>query len=155
MVIKGILLRLSQILLAAIGVYFVLISGTFVMRGEFDDATYFGFYAFGSWFLWVVVSLLIWRSPIELVREVAIVVYPLGAILSLVLSVYFGYEMRELIAERELVPQREIWTFVLAGILIAMVMVIRCFDIQWLRSSEELKPAVARPDLDEEYGDLH
>jgi NADH:ubiquinone oxidoreductase subunit 6 (subunit J) len=125
------------------------------MRGEFEDARYFGLFAFGFWFLWGVASIVIWRSPIELVREVAIVVYPLGAILSLVLSVYFGYEMRDLIAERELVPQREIWTFVLGGILIAVVMVIRCFDIQWLRSSEELKPEVARPDLDEDYGKLH
>lgn len=155
MVIKGILLRLSQILLAALGVYFILTAGTFVMKGRFDDALYFGYFAVGYWFLWGLVSVFIIRSPVELVREVAIVVYPLGAILSLVMAVYFGYAMEGLLEKRELPAEREIWTFILAGVLIAVVMVIRCFDIQWLRSVEELKPAVARPDLDEEYGELH
>ena len=155
MVIKGILLRLSQILLAAVGVYFLLISGTFLMKGELLSARTYLFYALGWWFFWAISSILVWRSPIELVREVAIVVYPLGAILSIGLSVFFGFRMRAMVIEQGLPEQREIWTFILAGVLIAIVMVVRCFDIQWLRSVEELKPAQARPDLDEEYGQLH
>jgi hypothetical protein len=154
MVIKGILLRLSQIVLAALGLYFVLFAGTFLMKGEMAEATRFAYFAGAYWFAWGVVSIIIWRSPVELVREVAIVVYPLGALISLALAVYFGFEIERMIMEMQLRPEREIWSFILGGVLIAIVMIIRCFDIQWLRSIEELKPPVARPDLDEEYGPL-
>lgn len=125
------------------------------MKGELLSARTYLFYALGLWFFWAVSSVLVWRSTVELVREVAIVVYPLGAILSIGLSVFFGFRMRAMVIEQGLPEQREIWTFILAGVLIAIVMVVRCFDIQWLRSVEELKPAQARPDLDEEYGQLH
>ncbi|MFP4541718.1 MAG: hypothetical protein ACLFR7_08805 [Opitutales bacterium] len=150
MVIKAVLLRLSQILFASIAIYLLLIAGTFFLQVRFEDAIQFASYSGGVALLWAIATFFIWRSPAELVREVAIVVYPGGALASLALAVAMGYWMESMLVD----PEREIWTLIMAGVMIAIVMIIRCFDIQWLRSAEELQPPRRRPDLDDEYGPL-
>lgn len=151
MVFKGILLRLCQIVSAAVAIYFLILAGTLAFQSQMDAAYRFAVISGGVWIVWAILSLFVMRSTVELVREVAIVVYPVGALLSLVLSVVFGYWMESMLVKE---PEREIWTFILAGVLIAIVMIIKCFDIQWLRTADEVRPNHAGVDLDDEYGPM-
>ena len=150
MVFKGILLRLSQIVSAAVAINLLLLAGTMVFKNRLDEALDFALYSGGAWIFWAILSLFVMRSTMELVREVAIVVYPGGALLSLAVSVFSGYYAESLIEN----PERQIWTFICAGVLIAIVMIIKCFDIQWLRMAEEVRPTKGGPNLDDEYGPM-
>jgi ABC-type uncharacterized transport system permease subunit len=150
MVFKGILLRLSQIVSAAAAINLLLLGGTMLFKARLDEAVNFALMSGGAWILWAVLSLFVLRSTVELVREVAIVVYPGGALLSLALSVFCGYYAESLIEN----PEREIWTFISAGVLIGITMIIKCFDIQWLRTAEEVRPTRPGPNLDDEYGPM-
>jgi len=150
MVIKGIILRLSQILSATAAINLLLVGGTLVFKARNEEAMTYALYSGGMWIVWAILSFFVMRSTMELVREVAIVVYPVGALLSLALSVFTGYTVEAMIEN----PEREIWTFILAGVLVAIVMIIKCFDIQWLRMAEEVRPTRAGPNLDDEYGPM-
>lgn len=150
MVLKDILLRLSQIVAASSAIYLLLIAGTLFFQVRLEEMSTFLIYSGLVWIVWAVLTFFIVRSSAEFVREVAIVVYPGGALISLILSVISGYYMESMLQD----PQREIWTFILAGVLIAIVLIIKCFDIQWMRSADDLMHKNPGPNLDDEYGPM-
>lgn len=154
MIFKGILLRTTQIVSAATGLFLLLMAGTFFLQGEidlFNSGVRYLAWSGGFWFLWAILTFLVRRSPIELVREVAIVVYPFSALISLALCVYLGFKVEEMLTN----PKHEMWTLIAAGVMIAVVMIVKCLDIQWLRTAEEIRPPRGNSsDLDDEYGPL-
>jgi hypothetical protein len=153
MVVKSIILRLLQILAGSFGLYFALMAGTFLLQMQMGLAQHYGLYSLVLWIVWAVLTFTIKRVDVELVREAAIVVYPTGALVALAGAVMLAFRLEAMVET----PERQRWTIILAGVLIAIVMIIRCLDIPWLRNAEDLTSLKSRAEESnrEKYGDLH
>lgn len=67
--------------------------------------------------------------------EVARILYPTGAALSLMISLLFMLWLDEMIPGEG----REHYVMIFVGLGIAIFLLIRCFDIRWLRSEDEIQ----------------
>lgn len=86
--------------------------------------------------LWLVINwFLIKKLDPELSMESARLVFPAGIILSLVLSFLLSMYLKDLIPGDEGI-QHFILPFVGCGISIYLV--VRCFDVKWLRPEQEV-----------------
>lgn len=131
----SIVLRLAQLVCAAFGLYTVLMAGTFLLQYQQELAINFGVVSLVTWIIWSVISMIVSRRNQEIIREVALIVYPGGALLSLALGVYCGYWMEGLLTY----PDRQMWTIILASVMFALVMIIRCLDIPWMRTRQDVE----------------
>ena len=136
MIVRSFILRLSQIVAASATIYLLVMVATLVLQEQFEEAIPLGFLALGAAAWWIVSFFVIARLEDELVREVARILYPLGALVSFGLSIVLGLQLFNMVA----VPVAQQWSVILAGVLIVAVLFVRMFDIRWLRSAEELRP---------------
>lgn len=153
MVVKSIIFRLLQILAGAFGLFFLLMAGTFLLQMQMSLAQQYGIFALILWIVWGGLTFTVRRIDVELVREAAIVIYPAGALISLAGGVILAFRLESMVTD----PERQRWTIILAAVLIAIVMIIRCLDIPWLRNAADLKSLRSHSEdhLKNEYGDLH
>lgn len=110
-------------------------AATFLLQTQFDLVIAFGIASAAAWMVWGVLSFLLRRYDAETVREVALAVYPLSALIALTLGVILGFWLEELLLQ----VRHQNWTLIAAGALLAVVMIIRCLDIRWMRSAEDLR----------------
>lgn len=140
MFIRSFILRLSQILAASLAVYCSLSSITLWLQGLPRLSTGYAL-ASGAAVLWVLISHFIIRKvDVELVLEVARILYPVGAILTVTLSILLAFELNallELAEGRE--TELEFLVLILAGVMIAIFLCVRMLDIRFMRSAEEIR----------------
>ncbi|MGC9451097.1 MAG: hypothetical protein ACP5I4_06570 [Oceanipulchritudo sp.] len=132
---RSFILRLSLILSATAVVCFLLMAITLGIQAERELMGFCGM-IFGILLVWVLINWYIVRkTDPELSVEVARLVLPSGAVLSIGLSILLSMYLDEMIPGAE-GKQHMILPFV--GIGIAFFLVVRCFDIKWLRGEEEI-----------------
>ena len=134
MILKSILLRIAQIQSAAIGLYLFLMGGTFLFESNNSLASKFVLSGIILWIIWAILSFVVSRVDQELCREAATAVYPSSALIALAIAVFMGSWLEDLVT----LANRQMWPLILAGVLIAIVMIIKCMDIQWLRDAQEI-----------------
>jgi len=96
----------------------------------------FLFMLFGLLACWLIVNAIVVRkSDPELSVEVARLVLPAGALLSIMLSFYLALILEGMIPEGQ---GREHFILFFVGPGVAIFLTIRCLDIKWLRGEEEI-----------------
>lgn len=135
MILKSICLRLAQFIAGSVGLYCLLMAGTLLLQTQFELVVRFAIASGVLWLLWGLLTFLIRRYDSETIREVALVVYPISALLALALGVTMGFWLEDLVQDARL----QSWTLVAAGVLLAIVMIIRCLDIRWMRNANDLR----------------
>jgi hypothetical protein len=110
-------------------------TATFSIHKQTDSMYFFGT-VFTVLLIWVLFNWFIIRKvDPELSMEVARIVLPSGAALSLVLSFVMSLFMNELIPGSE---GKEHFILPFVGLGVAFFLVVRCFDIKWLRGEAEI-----------------
>jgi len=134
-VFRSLALRLSQILASTAAICFLLMAATTAWQQTFELSIVYGILLLLS-MIWVVFTFFIIRHfAEELLSEVARILYPAGAVLSLFLSVLLA-----LVLQGQLIETRgQQFVLILAGFMIFIFLCIRCFDIKFLRSFEEIE----------------
>lgn len=75
------------------------------------------------------------RGRLGMVEEVAIILYPLGALLSLAVSVWLAWELRSALLNSSHNP----YLLVFSGLVITGYIIIRSFEIKFLPSIDDLE----------------
>jgi len=133
--LRSFLLRLSLILSLTAVICLLLMTATFGINKMNEPMVFFGilFLILFGWFLfnWFIVR----KVDPELSMEVARIVLPAGALFSIFLSSLLSMYMNELIPGSE---GKEHFILPFAGLGVAFFLVVRCFDIKWLRGEDEV-----------------
>ncbi|MEX0323572.1 MAG: hypothetical protein AB3N63_15525 [Puniceicoccaceae bacterium] len=132
---KSFVLRLSLILSITATVCLLLMAATLFIQNESESMTFSGI-LFAIMLVWCLINWFIVRKvDPELSVEVARMVLPAGALLSLILSTVLSLYLDAMIPGNE-GKQHFILPFV--GVGVALFLVIRCFDIKWMRGEDEI-----------------
>ncbi len=132
---RSFLLRLALILSATGSICLLLMAATLGLQGDPEGMTFF-LMLFGLLACWLIVNLVVVKkSDPELSVEVARLVLPGGAILSIMLSIYLALILEGMISGGE---GREHFILFFVGPGVAVFLAIRCLDIKWLRGEEEI-----------------
>lgn len=132
---RSFILRLSQILtLTAVLCLLLMLATLFIQKQA--EAVYFIGMIFMTILVWFLVNWYVVRKvDPEVSVEVARILFPSGAILSICLSGVLSLYLDTLIPGRE-GSQHLILPFV--GVGVAFYLIVRCFDIKWLRGEDEI-----------------
>ena len=132
---KSFLLRLSVILSVTATICLLLMAATLGIQGESSSMVFCGV-IFAVLLVWSLVSWYIVRKlDPELSVEVARMVLPSGALLSIVLSSVLSFYLDDMIPG---LGGKEHMILPFVGIGVAFFLIVRCFDIKWLRGEEEI-----------------
>lgn len=135
MILRSIFLRLTQFVAGSLGLFLLLMAGTFLLQTQYNLAIQFAIGSGAFWVLWGLFSFLVGRYDQETIREVAIVVYPVAAVAAFGLGVFLGGMLEGMVsAERN-----QAWILIIAGLMLAGVMIIRCLDIRWMRNAADVR----------------
>jgi hypothetical protein len=135
MLFRSFILRLSQILAVTATICIILMAATLFLQQMRELA---GMYLIAALppALWIVLSVYFIRKyDSELVVEVARIVYPVGGLLSLALSILLAIMLGILLPGSGYQPV--VLVFAGAGVLVFLL--IRSLDIRWLRTMEEIE----------------
>lgn len=133
--LRSFLLRLLLILSTTGTICLVLMGTTLGLQGNREGMVFYGILA-GILLLWVLINLFVVRkTDPELSFEVARLLLPSGAVLSLALSFLLATILDEMIPGTE---GREHWVLVFAGVGVAVFLGIRSLDVKWLRAEDEI-----------------
>jgi hypothetical protein len=133
--LRSFFLRLLLILSTTGTLCLVLMGTTLGLKQDREGMVFFGILA-GILLLWVLINLFVVRkTDPELSFEVARLLLPSGAALSLTLSFLLAMVLDEMIPGTE---GREHWVLVFAGIGVAIFLGIRSLDMKWLRAEDEI-----------------
>lgn len=131
---RSFILRIAQILFTTGFICVVLMIATLFLQQINEPIADFailgGVLLAGSLFSQFIIR----KLDSELSAQAARLIYPAGAILSITLSVVLSINLSAFLEE----GARQHLVLILAGIGVAVFMVVRCFDIQWLPSEEEV-----------------
>jgi hypothetical protein len=133
--LRSFLLRISQILSLTATISLFLMTATLGIQKETASMYFTGTLFIILLLWWTGNSYVIKKVDPELSMEVARLLFPAGAILSLCLSIFMAIYLAAMIPGDE-GKQHLIIPFV--GIGIALFLIVRCFDIKWLRGEEEI-----------------
>ena len=141
--LRSFLLRLSLILSTTLAICLFLMAVTLVVQ-EARQGANFCFSLFAVVMVWLVVNFIVQKKlDPELSVEVARFLYPAGGFLSIVLSLLLSLQLESMIPGNE-GAQHFILIFV--GIGISLFLVVRGFDIKWLRLEAEIRSIEERQD---------
>lgn len=134
-ILKSFFLRIPVVLLSTIAICQLVMAGSLGLQSMASEMHY-------SLILALLFSLLLGMNlyfmrkvKMELSMEVARILYPTGASLSLMISLLFMLWLDEMIPGEG----REHYVMIFVGLGIAIFLLIRCFDIRWLRSEDEIQ----------------
>ena len=140
---RSFVLRLSLILTMTAAICFVLMALTLLLKGDIEGME-FCFIISGLLLFWLVVNYIIRRKvDPELSVEVARILLPAGAVLSMALSAFLSLFLEGMIPGDE---GKEHFILPMAGAVVAVFLFIRCFDVKWLRLEEEIVALEERGD---------
>ena len=132
---RSFILRLSLILSLTAVICLLLMMATLGIQRQMDALYFVGmiFITLLVWFLinWYAVR----KVDPEISMEVARILFPSAALLSICLSGLLALYLDQLIPGNE---GSQHMILPLAGIGVAVFLIIRCFDIKWLRGEEEI-----------------
>lgn len=132
---RSFLLRLGLILATTAVICLVLMTATLGIQGLSEGAAYCGtiLLLVFAWFVfnWYIVR----KIDPELSLEVARMVLPAGMILSILLSSTLSMYLAEMIPGEE---GKEHFILPFVGFGITAYLIVRCFDLKWLRPEEEI-----------------
>jgi len=110
-------------------------TATLALQKQFESTRYVGL-LFGVLFVWFILNwILVRKVDPELSLEVARIVFPCGILFSNLLSILFSFYLRDLIPGTE---GREHYILPFVGLGISFYLMVRCFDLKWLRPEEEI-----------------
>lgn len=113
----------------------LLMVATLGIQGLRDGMIFAGM-LFAIVLVWLVVNYIIVKKvDPELSMEVARLLFPSGAVLSVILSGVLAMYLDAMIPGDE---GRQHYILIFAGVGVALFLVVRCFDIKWLRGEEEI-----------------
>jgi len=147
MIARSYILRLTQILAGSTTVYLLVMIATLVLQDQGSETVSLGLAGAGTSLWWLISSIIISKIDPELTIEVARLLYPTAGLVALVISVVLGFRLQDMVSY----PVAQQWSVILAGILVLLVMVIKCFDIRWLRSMDEIQFRSRSSSDDSEY----
>lgn len=132
---RSFLLRLSLALSVTAVLCCLLMTATLAIQGVVESLTFSVVLLVGSC-IWLGLNWFVLRlADPELSREVAYYLLPSAAVLSVLFSTLFSTLMDDMIPGNE---GREHMMLPLAGFGVAVFMVIRMFDVKWLRGELEV-----------------
>jgi hypothetical protein len=133
---RSFMMRMALILSTTATISLLLMSATLVIQGDRDGAVFTAL-LFAILLCWLLINLYVVRkTDPELSVEVARLLLPSGALLSVALSFLFAMVLRDMLPpDTEGIPHY-IVLFVGAGV--ALFLLVRCFDIKWLRGEDEI-----------------
>lgn len=134
MLIKSIFLRLSLIMSTAAAVCHILMAGTAFLMMDTTSAGSYALWSLGFALLALIFLPLVNRFDNELLKEAAVIIYPAGAILSIFLSLLLAMNLKEAMV----IEDSRHLVVILGGVAMVVAMAIRCLDIPWLLTKEEL-----------------
>lgn len=132
---KSFILRLSLILSITGAVSLLLMAATLGIQTDEEGMVFCGT-LFGILLLWVLINAFIVKKvDPELSVEVARLLIPSGALLSICLSYLLAMILDDMIPGAD---GRQHWIIFFVGIGVAFFLFIRWFDIKWLRAEDEI-----------------
>jgi ascorbate-specific PTS system EIIC-type component UlaA len=132
---RSFLMRMALILSTTGTICLFLMSATLGIQGNRDGMIFLALLCL-ILLCWLLINLYVVRkTDPELSVEVARLVFPSGAVLSVGLSFLLALVLRDMLPEREGI-QHYITLFV--GIGVGLFLLVRCFDIKWLRGEDEI-----------------
>lgn len=134
MILRSFVLRLSQILAVTVAICMLIMAATAFLQELVNLGIAYSVIAGGALLYVLILHFVIRQIDPELIVEVARLLYPSAAILSILISLLLGFELYDNL-EHQRYQQVPV---ILAGVLIALFLAIRCFDIKWLRSADEI-----------------
>ena len=133
--LRSFLLRLGLILSITAVICLVLMVATLAIQNQIEAAKFCGLLGF-LLLVWLLFNWYIVRKiDPELSLEVARIVFPAGMVFSLLLSSTLALYLSDMIPGDE-GKQHMILPFV--GVGVTFFLVVRCFDLKWLRPEEEI-----------------
>lgn len=139
-IVRSYLLRISVVILATVTIAFLVMGASLAMQSLQDEMQYCLMLALLFGLLLGFNLYFIKKSKTELSMEVARLLYPSGAALSLVISILFLQWLDDLIPG----DGRQHYVMIFVGLAIGVFLLIRCFDIKWLRSEDEIQAILRR-----------
>lgn len=139
-IVRSYLLRISVVILSTVTVSFLVMGASLAMQSLQDEMQYSLILALLFGLLLAFNLFFIKKSKTELSMEVARLLYPSGAALSLVISILFLQWLDDLIPG----DGRQHYVMIFVGLGIGVFLLIRCFDIKWLRSEDEIQSILKR-----------
>ena len=132
---RSFLLRLGLILSTTAVICLLLMTVTLALQRQSDSAMYCGM-LFGILFAWFLFNfIMVKKVDPELSLEVARIVLPSGILFSLLLSSLLSMYLKDLIPGNE---GREHYILPFVGLSVSFYLIVRCFDLKWLRPEEEI-----------------
>lgn len=139
-ILKSFFLRIPIVLLSTITVCQLVMAGSLGLQSMVSQMHYSLILALLFGLLLGLNVYFLRRARLELSMEVARILYPTGAALSLMVSLLFMLWLDDMIPGEG----REHYVMIFVGLGIAIFLLIRCFDIGWLRSEEEIQSNLKR-----------
>ena len=132
---RSFILRMALILSITGTLCLLLMALTLGIQGLRDGMVFSGM-LFAIVFVWLVVNYFIVKKvDPELSMEVGRLLFPSGAVLSIILSSVLAMYLEAMIPGDE---GRQHYILVFVGVGVALFLLVRCFDIKWLRGEEEI-----------------
>lgn len=132
---RSFLLRLGLILSTTAVICLLLMTATLALQKQADSAMYCGM-LLGILFAWFIFNLvMVKKVDPELSLEVARIVFPSGILFSLLLSSLLSMYLNDLIPGNE---GREHYILPFVRLSVSFYLIVRCFDLKWLRPEEEI-----------------
>lgn len=139
-ILKSFFLRVPIVLLSTVAVCQLVMAGSLGLQSMPSQMHYSLILALLFGLLLGLNIYFLQRAKLELSMEVARILYPMGAALSLMISVLFMLWLDDMIPGEG----SEHYVMIFVGLGIAIFLLIRCFDIRWLRSEEEIQSNLKR-----------
>jgi hypothetical protein len=132
---KSFMLRTALILSITGCVSLLLMALTLGIQTDQEGMIFCGM-LFGVLFVWLIINYyLVRKVDPELSMEVARLLIPSGALLSIFLSYLLAMILDDMIPGTE---GKQHWIILFVGLGVAFFLFIRWFDIKWLRAEEEI-----------------
>lgn len=139
-IVRSYLLRISVVILATVTISFLVMAASLAMQSLPDEMQVCLILALLFGLLLGFNVFFITKSKTELSMEVARLLYPSGAAISVVISFLFLQWLDDLIPG----DGRQHYVMIFVGLGIGVFLLIRCFDTKWLRSEEEIQAILRR-----------
>jgi len=132
---RSFILRLSLILSATAAICLLLMAITLGFQELFAGVK-FCLSFFGLIAVWLLVNFFVQKKiDPELSVEVGRILYPAGAVLSIILSLLMSTQLESMIPGSEGI---EHFILIFVGIGVSLFLGVRWFDVKWLRLEEEI-----------------
>ncbi len=125
---------MTSILSLNAAICYALMSATAYLMHDQSQMLIFLYWVLGFVSVSLIAFLLVRRFDSELLRDVAIFLYPSAAVISLVMSFLLSLTLKDTMG----IEDRRHLVVIFGGVAMVVSMGIRCLDIPWLLTKEEL-----------------